>query len=95
MSEHDVTVLCVTEWTYYIDFVVIVSDQKIPEDASLIEVTQSNHVLNARDGCWMHGLDPPLWRQPLLLAIIINHLHLPTLMLGNNSGSQGNIKLSL
>ena len=95
MSEHIVTVSCGKECIHYIDFVVVVSDQEVPEDASLIEVTQSNHVLHPRDGSWVHGLDPPLWRQPLLLSIIINDLHLPTLMLGNDSGSQSNIKLSL
>ena len=70
---------------------VVVADEKVPEDPSLIEVAQANHVFNALqriywiyigwqwwqyylNGCSVHRLDSPLSRQPLLLAVIVNHL---------------------
>ena len=78
----------------HVYFVSVVSDQKITKNPSLIEVTEADHVLDATNGGRVHGLDPPLLRQPLLLTVIINHLDLLPLELGNDPGSESNIKFS-
>ena len=58
----------------HIDEVVIVSDEEVAEDASLVEVPEADHVLHPLDGGGVHGLDPPLRGQPLLLAVVVHHL---------------------
>ena len=34
-----------------------------------------DHVLDSLDGGRVHGLDPPLWGEPLVLAVVINNLY--------------------
>ena len=77
----------------HIDLVPIISDEKIPQYPGLVQVTEANHVLHSPDGGWVHGLDSPLRRQPLLLAIIINDLYPTSLRSSDHPGTQSNIKL--
>lgn len=41
----------------HIDEVVLVADEQVAQDASLIEIPQADHVLHAVDRCGVHGLD--------------------------------------
>ena len=70
----------------HIDFIPIVSDEQVPQYPSLIQVSKGNHVLHSPDGGRVHRFDPPLWRQPLLLTIVINHLDPGPLGSGDYSG---------
>lgn len=43
---------------------------------SLYEVMNiPDHVLDSLDGGRVHGLDPPLWGEPLVLTVVINNLY--------------------
>ena len=42
----------------------------------------------------MHRFDPPLRCQPLLLAVVIDHLDFVPVQPGDDPGSQGNVKLT-
>ena len=61
----------------YINKIVIVSNQEIPQNTSFMEVSKANHVLHALDGGRVHGFDPPLGGEPLLLPVIVHHLDQP------------------
>ena len=80
--------------TAHIDLVPIISDQKIPQYPGLVEVAKAYHVLHSSDGGRVHGLDPPLWRQPLLLAIVINDLYPAPFGPRDHSGPESNVKLT-
>lgn len=41
----------------YVDELVSVSDQEVPEDPSFVQVPQTDHVLHPVDGGRVHGLD--------------------------------------
>jgi len=58
----------------HIDEVVIVSDEEVAKDAGLVEVPEADHVLHPLYGGGVHGLDPPLRGQPLLLTVVVYHL---------------------
>lgn len=60
--------------TSYVNEVLVVSDEQVPEDACLVEVAQADHVLHALHRCGVHGLDAPLWGQPYLVAVVVDHL---------------------
>ena len=94
-----VVMSCVTGPQYseltHVNLIVAVSYQKVPQDARLIEVPESNHVLHALYGGGVHRLDPPLLSEPLLLSVVINHLDLVPLQPGDHPGPQGDIELSL
>ena len=46
----------------YVYNIFIVSDEQVPEDSSLVEISQRNHVFDSVNGCWMHRFNPPLCR---------------------------------
>lgn len=79
----------------YIDLIPIISDKKVPQNPGLIQITETDHVLHSPDGSRVHGLDPPLRRQPLLLSIIIDDLDSVSLGPGDDPRPQGHIKLPL
>ena len=58
----------------YINKIVIVSNEKVPENAGLVKVSKADHVLHPLDGGGVHGLDPPLRGEPQLVPIIVDHL---------------------
>jgi hypothetical protein len=58
----------------HIDEVVIVANEQVAEDAGLVEVAEADHVLHPLDGGRVHGLDPSLRGQPLLLAVVVHYL---------------------
>ena len=81
--------------TTHVYLIIAVSYQKVPQDPRLIEVPQSYHVLHALYGGGVHRFDPSLRCQPLLLAVVINHLDFVAIQSGDDPCSKSNIKLSL
>lgn len=59
-------------WFYtYIDQIFVVSDEQISQNARFVQITQTDHILNAMYGRCVHCLNSAIWRQPMLIAIII------------------------
>lgn len=58
-----------------------------------MEVSQRDHVLHAFNRGRVHGLDTPLWREPLILAIIVFDLYLAPFY-AYDSCSDGNVELA-
>ena len=76
----------------YVDKIVLVSDEEVSQDAGLVEVAEADHVLDPLDGGGVHGLDPALGGEPLLLPVIVHHLDPPALG-GRHPGPDGDIEL--
>jgi hypothetical protein len=51
----------------YIYQVIVVSNEKVSQNASLVQVAKGNHVLYSLHGRGVHRLDATLWSQPLFL----------------------------
>ena len=53
----------------HIDDTLVVADEQVPQDASLVEVSQADHILHTVDGGGVHGLNVGgiLGRDPVLL----------------------------
>ncbi len=63
----------------YIDKIIIISDEKISKNSGFVQVSQGDHVLDPMDGGRVHCLDPPLWSEPLLVAVIVSNLNIKLL----------------
>ena len=57
-----------------------------------MEVTEADHVLDPLDRGGVHGLDPALGGEPLLLPVIVHHLDPPALG-SSHPGPDGDIEL--
>ena len=60
---------------FYINEIIVVSDEKVSKDASLVKISEADHVLNPLDGGRVHGLDSPLRSQPLFFSVVVNNLN--------------------
>jgi len=77
----------------HVDQILLVPNEQVPQDASLVQITQGYHVLHSLDGGRVHGLDAALRGQPHLVAIVIAHLDATTLR-GDDTCSNGHIEFS-
>ncbi len=76
-----------------VDEVLVVADQEVPEDAGLVKVAEADHVLDALNGCRVHGFNASLGRQPDFVAVIVDHLDLAALG-GDDFGADGHVELA-
>jgi hypothetical protein len=55
----------------YVDEIFVVSNEQVPEYSGLVQIPQPDHVFDAVYGRRMHGLDPPVRGEPVLLAVVV------------------------
>lgn len=78
----------------HVDNVVHVTYEQVPQDASLIELSQRDHVLHTLNGSRVHAAHLPLAVHPQLSPVVVHHLRAAGLCL-EHPGADGDGKLAI